>query len=203
MMTDHNILGCQYYGEAYQISGGLAPIALDAQNQKAKAKTRKRPPIAKTMASMTTSALELVGWDEVKCRPIYRHVPKSAVAANAKKTKVDIGGGGAARDGDGIASLEEGFSSLGKANGSVKFGGKATVSKRSSNRRARTISLSPVQGNSGKKVRWGDDDADGVIAEERTMSPLVLAAADAEDEAIQTACDQVNNFRNTTSSSHL
>ncbi|KAL9186898.1 hypothetical protein ACHAXT_010618 [Thalassiosira profunda] len=87
--------------------------------------------------------MELVGWDEVLCRPIYRRSAPAAAAPKAKKSgaggKVKVRKGG----GDGPTSLVATTTATSK----ISMGGGPRAKKEAGRRRkARTISLSPVQG---------------------------------------------------------
>lgn len=140
------------------------------------------------------STLVLVGWDDVKCRPIYCRAPKSSARSRKPKAKIEIGTGGDLRgsgdrrdragptppppsSGDSEAVGRRPRTSRGKGKASV-------VAKR---RKKRTVSLSPrhAAAGTGKKVRWapgwGDGGVVGVTGREGP-TPATTASA-AEDEA--------------------
>ena len=101
------------------------------------------------MAASTT--IDIIGWDEAKSRPIYRHIPKSSsgTAAPVVKNRVKINKSSSTTSNDIDINSEE----LSSFNHS-----RVTTTKRGvkrGNKKARTISLSP-QGEK-KIIRWGDN----------------------------------------------
>jgi len=99
------------------------------------------------MAASTT--IDIIGWDEAKSRPIYRHIPKSSsgTAAPVVKNRVKINKSSSTTSNDIDIISEE----LPPFNHSTTKRGV----KRGNNKKARTISLSP-QGEK-KIIRWGDN----------------------------------------------
>ena len=106
------------------------------------------------MAASTT--IDIIGWDEAKSRPIYRHIPKSSssTAAPVVKNRVKINKSSSTTSND-IDIISEELSPFNYSRVVTTTKQGVSKTKRANNKKARTISLSP-QGEK-KIIRWGDN----------------------------------------------
>jgi len=156
--------------------------------------------MATTTASQS-STIDIIGWDDIKSRPIYRHV---AVPADTKKKKkkrtVKIN----------ASSSDSNITSSSSLDGasSRTVGLKQDNAKRRGSRKARTISLSPPNDNTSndknKTVRWGDNPlllgTNKQILASSNPSNEVGSIHDAkEDETIKNACENIISISSITS----
>ena len=150
------------------------------------------------MTSTTSTTIDIIGWDDVKSRPIYRHVVSvsAATATVAKKRRTVKMNKSAADSHITSSSLDA----------SMKVNRDKTKKRRS--RKARTISLSPPSdkhnnNDKNKIVRWGDDNhlldtTNNVIEQEQILasnpSHNVGGSDDIEEgETVKNVCDNIHS----------
>ena len=147
---------------------------------------------------MTSTSIDIIGWDDIKSRPIYRHVVSvsAATATVAKKRRTVKMNKSAADSHITSSSLDA----------SMKVNRDKTKKRRS--RKARTISLSPPSdkhnnNDKNKIVRWGDDNhlldtTNNVIEQEQILasnpSHNVGGSDDIEEgETVKNVCDNIHS----------